>query len=206
MRTPPGYSRPLKRGTGSHLDYPLGAQSGGDDARSTGSTSRPLRKTDQPRFSAHLQDGHRERFHGPGNIILEGVKNFSKGSGATPAWSLVRPHGKPTIKYSHHSSASGRMEARGLLSRVSVRGTLTRRPTQSYARSSTTVASNTERTSCKSTKARAPAVVEYRNRLVRIGRPRAQGRRPLPDTGTGTKAFNAPGVFSPNPTVTGSVI
>jgi len=43
---------PLERGTGPHLDFPLGAQSGGDDARSTGSTSRPLRKTNQSRPSA----------------------------------------------------------------------------------------------------------------------------------------------------------
>jgi len=107
------------------LDYPLGAQYGGDDARSTGSTSRPLRKTNQSRFSAHLHDGYRERFHRPGNITLEGVKNSSKGSGATPVGSLVRPHGNPTIKYSLHSCASARIEARGLLSRISVRGTLT---------------------------------------------------------------------------------
>ena len=94
------------------------------------------------------------------------------------------------------------------ISRTSVRRSRppTRRPTQSYARSSTTVASNTERASCESTRAQAPATVEYGNRLVRIGRPRAQGRRPPPDAGTGTRAFNAPAVFSPNPTVTGSVI
>jgi len=32
---------PLERGTGSHLDYPLGAQSGVAGARSTGSMSQP---------------------------------------------------------------------------------------------------------------------------------------------------------------------
>ena len=45
--------------------------------------------------------------------------------------------------------------------------------------------------------------VEYGNWLVRIGRPRAQGRRPLPDASTGTRAFSA---FPPNPTATGRVI
>jgi hypothetical protein len=107
------------------LDYLLGTQSRGDDARSTGRTSRPLRKTNQSWFSAHPHIGHRERFHRPGNITLEGVQNSSKGSGATPVGSLVRPHGSPTIKYSLHSSASAQMEALGLLSRISVRGTLT---------------------------------------------------------------------------------
>jgi len=66
--------------------------------------------------------------------------------------------------------------------------------------------SNTERASCESIKARAPATVEHENRLVQIRRPRAQGRCPLPDVGTRTKAFNAPAGFSPNPPVTGSVI
>ena len=33
-----------------------------------------------------------------------------------------------------------------------------------------------------------------------------QGRRPPPDAGTGTRAFNAPAAFSPNPPVTGSVM
>ena len=50
------------------------------------------------------------------------------------------------------------------------------------------------------------ATVEYGNRLVRIERPRAQGHRPPSDADTGTGAFNAPAVFSPNPSVTGSVI
>jgi len=81
-----------------------------------------------------------------------------------------------------------------------------RRPPQLYARSSTTIVSNTERTSCESTRARAPATVEYENRLVRIRRPRAQGRRPPRDAGTGSRAFNVPAVLSPNPSVTGSVI
>jgi len=97
----------------------------GDDARSTGSTSRPQHKTNQSRFSAHPHGGNRERLHRPGNKTLEGVQNSSKGSGATPAGSLACPHGNPTIKYSLHSSASAQMEARGLLSRISVRGTLT---------------------------------------------------------------------------------
>jgi len=94
------------------------------------------------------------------------------------------------------------------ITRISVRKSRppTRRPTQSYAWSSTSVASNMERASYESTRARAPATVEYENRLERIGRRRAQGRRPPPDAGTGTRAFNAPVAFSPNPPVTGSVI
>ena len=50
-----------------------------------------------------------------------------------------------------------------------------------------TIASNTEKGSCESTEARA------------------QGRHLRPDVGTETRAFNAPTVFSPNPTVTGNV-
>ena len=82
----------------------------------------------------------------------------------------------------------------------------TRCSTQSYVWSSTAIASKTERASCESTRARAQATVEYGNGLERIGGRRAQGRRPPPDTGTGTRAFNAPAVFSPNPQVTGSVM
>jgi len=67
----------------------------------------------------------RQRFCTLGDITLEGVKNSSKGSGATPAGSLARPHGTSTIKYSLHSSASAQIETRGLLSRISVRGTST---------------------------------------------------------------------------------
>ena len=48
--------------------------------------------------------------------------------------------------------------------------------------------------------------VEYGNRLIRIERPRAQGRSPPPGAGTGTMTFNVPATFSPNPSITGSVI
>jgi len=82
----------------------------------------------------------------------------------------------------------------------------TRRSTQSHVRSSTTATSKTERASCESIRARAQATVEYGNRLERIRGHRAQGRRPPPDASTGTRAFNAPAAFSPNPQVTGSVI
>ena len=75
-----------------------------------------------------------------------------------------------------------------------------------HARLSTPVASNVERASCESTRGRVSATVEYGNRLVRIERPRAQGRRPRPNTGTRTRAFNASAALSPNPSVTGSVI
>ena len=50
------------------------------------------------------------------------------------------------------------------------------------------------------------ATIEYGKRLERIARRRAQGRRPPPDAGTRTRAFNAPAAFPPNPSVTGSVI
>ena len=80
----------------------------------------------------------------------------------------------------------------------------TRRSTQSHVRSSTTAASKTERASSESIRARVPATVEYGNRLERIGRRRAQGRRPPHDAGTGIRAFNVPVAFSPNTPVTGS--
>jgi len=67
----------------------------------------------------------RERFCELGDITLEGVKNSFKGSGATSAGSLARPHRNSTPKYSLHSSASAQTETRGLLSRISVRGTPT---------------------------------------------------------------------------------
>ena len=70
-----------------------------------------------------FHDEHQERFRRLGNITLEGVKNSSKGSGATPEGSLARPHG--TSKKRLYPSASARTETRGLLSRVSARGTLT---------------------------------------------------------------------------------
>ena len=82
----------------------------------------------------------------------------------------------------------------------------TRRSTQSRIRSSTTAASKTVRASSESIRARASTTVEYGNRLERIGRRRAQGRRPSPDAGTGARAFNVPVAFSPNTPVTGSVI
>jgi len=82
----------------------------------------------------------------------------------------------------------------------------TRRSTQSRVRPSMAIVSNTERASRESIRARAPATVEHRNKLKRIGRHRVQGRHPPHDTGTGTKAFNAPVAFSPNSPVTGSVI
>jgi len=88
--------------------------------------------------------------------------------------------------------------------RVSVRGTLTDAHDEStrtqikgprldaprlHAQLSTPVASNAERASCESTRARVPVTVEYGNRLVQIERPRAQGRRPPPDAGTRTRSI-----------------
>ena len=72
-----------------------------------------------------FHDEHQEHFHRLGNITLKGVKKSSNGSGATPAGSLARPHGTSTNKKSLYPSASARIETRGLLSRVSARGTLT---------------------------------------------------------------------------------
>jgi len=86
---------------------------------------------------------------------------------------------------------------------------LTRRPpvlTRDCQNTMSTIASNMERGSCESTKARPNSNRRIRNWLVRTNEPRAQGRRPPPDAGTGTRAFNVPAAFSPNPTITGSVI
>ena len=82
----------------------------------------------------------------------------------------------------------------------------TRRSNQSHVQSPTTAASKTERASSESIRARAPTTVEYRNRLERTRRRRTQGRRPPPDARMGTRAFNAPIAFSPNTSVTVSVI
>jgi len=68
-----------------------------------------------------------------------------------------------------------------------------------------TIASNTKKGSCESTEARLSNDRRIRNWIVRIDRPR-EGRRPPPDADTGTRAFNAPALFSPNPTVMGNVI
>jgi len=65
-----------------------------------------------------LHNEHQVRFHKLGNITFEGVKNSSKGSVATPAGSLARPHKNSTNKKSLYSSASAQIETRGLLSRV----------------------------------------------------------------------------------------
>ena len=70
----------------------------------------------------------------------------------------------------------------------------------------TTIASNTEKGSCESTEARLSIDRRIRNWIIRINRPRVQGRCPPPDVGTGTRAFHAPAAFSPNPTVAGNVI
>ena len=72
---------PLERGTGSHLDYPLGTQFGMKDARSIESTSKPTGKNKPVRIFHHWC---RKRFCELDNITLEGVKNSSEVSGATP--------------------------------------------------------------------------------------------------------------------------
>jgi len=113
------------------------------------------------------------------------------------------------------------METRGLLSRVSVRGTLTDAHneithTQVEALNSTLLSvirividsrsledvKGVERIN----KGSSAASVEYGSRLERTRRRRAQGRRSPPNARTGTRAFNAPVAFSPNTQVTGSVI
>jgi len=66
-----------------------------DDACSIESTSRPLRKTCQSETFHHRCQ---ERLCKLGDITLEGVKDSSKGSGATPVGSLARPHGTSTTK------------------------------------------------------------------------------------------------------------
>ena len=60
-----------------------------------------------------------------GSITLEGVKDSSKGSGATPVGvARVTPR-KLDRRESLYSSASARIETWGILSRLSMRGTLT---------------------------------------------------------------------------------
>jgi len=85
----------------------------------------PCTKQTNQSLQLAFHDGHRECFRRLGNITLEGVKNSSKGSGATPAGSLAHSHGNSTTKKSLHLSASARIETRGLFSRISVRGNLT---------------------------------------------------------------------------------
>jgi len=122
MRTPPGYSCPPRKGHRFSLGLP---------ARNSIWSGRRSLYREYVETSAQnelIRTFHhwcRQRFCELGDITLEGVKNSSKGSGATPAGSLARPHGNPTKEYSLHSSASAQMETRGLLSRVSVRGILT---------------------------------------------------------------------------------
>jgi len=82
----------------------------------------------------------------------------------------------------------------------------TRRPNQTYIRSSTTVASKTEKPSSESIRAQARATVEYGNGLARTRRRRAQGHRPPPDARTRARAFHAPVAFPPNTLATGSMI
>jgi hypothetical protein len=98
------------------------------------------------------------------------------------------------------------MKTRGLLSRVSTRGTLTNAYNQAirtHARPSTVAASKTEMPSSESVKARATTAVEYGNGLERTERHRAQGHCPPPDARTGARAFNAPDASPPNTRVTG---
>jgi len=67
-----------------------------------------------------------------------------------------------------------------------------------------TIASNTERGSCESAEARLNGNRQIWKWLERIDRPRAQRRHPPSVAGMGARAFNAPAMFSPNPTVTGN--
>ena len=82
----------------------------------------------------------------------------------------------------------------------------TRRSGHTYAQPSTAAASKTEMASSESIRGRAPATVEYGNRLVRTSKRRAQGRRPPPDARTRAGALNAPDASPPNTLVTGGVI
>ena len=69
-----------------------------------------------------------------------------------------------------------------------------------------TIASNTETESSKSTRARWPTTIDYGNNVERINQPRAQKRSPPPVAGTEARAFNVATMLPPNPTVTRSVI
>jgi hypothetical protein len=101
------------------------------------------------------------------------------------------------------------MKTRGLLSRVSTRGTLTNaynETIRTHARPSTAAASKTEIASSESVRARATTAVEYGSGLERTERRRAQGHCPPPDARTRARAFNAPDASPPNTRVTGGVI
>jgi len=69
-----------------------------------------------------------------------------------------------------------------------------------------TIASNTKIRSCELTEARLNNNRRIRKWLGRIDRPRAHRRRPPPIAGMGARAFNAPAMLSPTPTVTGNMI
>jgi len=177
-----------------------------------------------PPGSSQVQAKHinRSRSQWTLRVTLKGVKNSSKGSGATPAGSLACPHGNSTLKCSLHSSASARTEPRRLLLRISVRGTLTDMHvenihTQVEAPNSTPcLVIRTVLDDCGlEHRNKRPA---NRSRLERrlssnteVGSYESEGlerkdaaRRLTQAQGSG--AFNAPAVFSPNPTVTGSMI
>jgi len=186
------------------------------DAKSTDRSPKPLFHDRQRSEKGEIESASIRK----GNITLEGVKDSSKGSGATPTRVARATPQKLDRRESLYSSTSARIETQGLLSRVSIRDTLTdahnqKTRVQIEAPDSTlpvrtcdcqnvmtTIASNTEKGSCELARARLNSDRRIRNWLVRIDRPRAQGRRSPPDVGTGTRAFNAPAVFSPNPTVT----
>ena len=174
------------------MDYPLGTRSGVEDARSIESTSKPPRKAKPIRTFHHWC---RQCICKLGKITLEGVKYSLEGSGATPAGSLARPHGSLTVETKVSTQAPAlewrlggycRGYQQGVpspmrITRPSVHkaSPSIRRSVHTYTQPSTAVASKTEIVSSESIRRRALVTINHqiRNRLTRIRRRRAQGRR-----------------------------
>jgi len=112
------------------------------------------------------------------------------------------------------------MEARGLLSRISVRGiptdahneiicTKDKIPNSTLYTITRIIIDDLSLEDGKSVeRIKQGSSTNYRRArkwVERIGGCRAQGRRPPPDTRTGARAFNAPVAFPPNTPVMGSV-
>ena len=102
---------PLEWGTGSHLDYPIGARPGVGDARSTGSTSRPQCEISWSKPKAPLpwrttsgEGGNQERFHQKrqhnprrSQRLLQGLGSYPRG-GRSRDPTETRPTREPLLE------------------------------------------------------------------------------------------------------------
>ena len=92
-----------------------------DDARSIESTSKPLRRRANQNLAPQVSTAflHIRRYNPRrSQKLLQGLGGYPRGVARAT-------HGNSTAKYSLHSSTSAKMETRGLLSRITVRGILT---------------------------------------------------------------------------------